>query len=432
MRSNILTTLTKSSDWDEGNRASVNDSFVITTGRIVTEETVHTQRFSETIGYRSLLKRGGLPGPLPYLHRFQNHSKVTLGSYSEWNTSLVAATGKYVTWQRHYRNRVVNMPGAQATDTLLLDLLRCAESAAVTQLLVRAKDSKFNSAVSYAESDQVLRMVTKCATSLGEVLYHLRRGNLVGAADTLNLTVGKRQATRFRKQHANIKTDSDVDRSLSNGILQVQYGIRPLISDVIGAAELLAQKVSREVISNVSSKSTLSGYKSTVRSSDLPRGRAVSTLNHRVNVTVKYGCLYSVSNEVTHTLAQLGLTNPLLVAWELVPWSFVVDWFIPIGNAISSWDATVGLDFRSGWKSVKIDDQFDMITDLVPASSTYFFTGKGYTFGTNRSFERTVLNAFPSPRKPVFKSPLSVEHAINAIALLTGFKKTVYFKPKLA
>jgi hypothetical protein len=28
----------------------------------------------------------------------------------------------------------------------------------------------------------------------------------------------------------------------------------------------------------------------------------------------------------------LGLTNPLNVAWELVPFSFVVDWFIPIGS----------------------------------------------------------------------------------------------------
>jgi hypothetical protein len=28
---------------------------------------------------------------------------------------------------------------------------------------------------------------------------------------------------------------------------------------------------------------------------------------------------------------QLGLLDPLSVAWELLPWSFVIDWFIPIG-----------------------------------------------------------------------------------------------------
>jgi hypothetical protein len=33
--------------------------------------------------------------------------------------------------------------------------------------------------------------------------------------------------------------------------------------------------------------------------------------------------------------AALGLTNPAGVAWEAIPWSFVVDWFGRVNNAIA-------------------------------------------------------------------------------------------------
>lgn len=43
-----------------------------------------------------------------------------------------------------------------------------------------------------------------------------------------------------------------------------------------------------------------------------------------------------VINDSLLTLDQCGLINPLSVAWELVPFSFVVDWFLPIGTYINS------------------------------------------------------------------------------------------------
>jgi hypothetical protein len=33
----------------------------------------------------------------------------------------------------------------------------------------------------------------------------------------------------------------------------------------------------------------------------------------------------------------LGLVNPLEIAWEVVPYSFVVDWFLPVGSYIAAW-----------------------------------------------------------------------------------------------
>jgi len=41
-------------------------------------------------------------------------------------------------------------------------------------------------------------------------------------------------------------------------------------------------------------------------------------------------------------LSQLGLVNPASLAWELVPFSFVVDWFANVGDFLASFTDTVG------------------------------------------------------------------------------------------
>lgn len=47
----------------------------------------------------------------------------------------------------------------------------------------------------------------------------------------------------------------------------------------------------------------------------------------------------------TRALNQLGLVNPLSIAWELTPFSFVIDWLLPIGSVLRALSAPAGLKF---------------------------------------------------------------------------------------
>lgn len=40
---------------------------------------------------------------------------------------------------------------------------------------------------------------------------------------------------------------------------------------------------------------------------------------------------------------QLGLVNPAYVLWDAVPFSFVADWFLPVGRYLQSYSDWVGL-----------------------------------------------------------------------------------------
>jgi hypothetical protein len=51
-----------------------------------------------------------------------------------------------------------------------------------------------------------------------------------------------------------------------------------------------------------------------------------------------------IVNESSYLANQLGVLNPLAVAWELVPFSFVVDWFTNIGDVIGGLTGLVGVE----------------------------------------------------------------------------------------
>jgi len=133
---------------------------------------------------------------------------------------------------------------------------------------------------------------------------------------------------------------------------------------------------------------------------------------------------FGSSSEEVHTLAQMGFTNPALIAWELTPWSFVIDWFLPVGNFISSLDATLGLVFVDGYKSTRVTKNSHSHAWWDPGIKNVSYHWEGSVIGSNseETFLRSTLTSFPSPRLPSFKNPFSSQHLLNAVALLAQFK----------
>ena len=51
----------------------------------------------------------------------------------------------------------------------------------------------------------------------------------------------------------------------------------------------------------------------------------------------------SVHNQNLLLANRLGIINPQTWLWDNVPWSFVVDWWLPVGSFLSNLTALVGL-----------------------------------------------------------------------------------------
>lgn len=299
------------------------------------------------------------------------------------------------------------------------------QSLAKSRLFSKLKDGKINLAQAYAERKQTANLIASTATRIAGCMTSLRKGNLVQAADHLGIKASKRAARRYRYGF-----HRDQQKAVANQWLELQYGWKPLLQDVYGAAELLAQHAFREIQGRAVGSAT-ARYKSSSTSEMLGQfpnssgGRDKVTNWIETQMTCKYVCWYSVDNELQRTVAQVGISNPALLAWELLPWSFVVDWFIPIGNYLESLDATSGMKFNRGCFTT-----FFRGTSQTVRTGTGQFVSYVRALGTTTGSVsliqcvRTPLGSFPAASLPQFKNPLSFTHAANAIALLRStFKR---------
>lgn len=217
-------------------------------------------------------------------------------------------------------------------------------------------------------------------------------------------------------------------KDLADDVLLYKFGIAPLIGDLDGLMKHLAQNakdnvcrvvaVSREVV-----KTTTSGK---VPSSILSRKETLTT---ETEITVRSVLRYKVDAPAVNQLTQLGFTNPASTAWEVIPWSFVIDWLIPIGDYIDTLDTAAFLQTVSFHTTVYIRQKVVCtavnggISGAFPYRTT---TSEGYStwekenVAVSRSLNAAVLPPCPIPR---FKNPFSASHIGTAAALLRQLRR---------
>jgi hypothetical protein len=132
----------------------------------------------------------------------------------------------------------------------------------------------------------------------------------------------------------------------------------------------------------------------------------------------KTGIIYWVDSSQLANLQDWGITNPLLLAWELLPYSFVVDWFIPVGDWLATVDYSLGLSFKEGFESYMTTAESMRVYKPKPHATIQRTVSGTDTFG-EATFRRVKLTSFPSaPFKSVDKNGLRGKRIANALALL--------------
>lgn len=126
--------------------------------------------------------------------------------------------------------------------------------------------------------------------------------------------------------------------------LEYWFGWSPMINDIYDSAVVLTDTLGQDWIS--------------------ARGRAGERVVHtdggwwrgresHVDVVgiVTQGGQFRIENPNVALTTKLGMNNPVAIAWELVPFSFVVDWFTNVGNVLEAYSALFGFDYRNVYTS---------------------------------------------------------------------------------
>lgn len=103
-------------------------------------------------------------------------------------------------------------------------------------------------------------------------------------------------------------------------------------------------------------------------------------------------------------LAIWGIDQPLESIWELVPFSFILDWFFNIGNVISSWSLNPSLRPISSWVTVsELQTVTYLLNNGINGNRTHDWKTFVWTDGYYQA-TRLIQERFPNPARPILPS----------------------------
>jgi len=201
--------------------------------------------------------------------------------------------------------------------------------------------------------------------------------------------------------------------------LELQYGWKPLMADIQGAINRVA-RISAEKPPLVYAKA--SHTDKFVERWPMQTGGWSVGGNAYLDVTFEERAnsylFFKVASTKMVDSGQLGLIEPASLVWEVLPWSFVVDWALPIGPWLNALTAAYGLSFVGGGTSKKVRS---VATTVVPPVATGGYKLDSFTpprVSAEMAFFRRVCYASAPVPGLYVKNPFSTGHALNGLALL--------------
>lgn len=299
-------------------------------------------------------------------------------------------TGPKISGNSNCFNTVANLSlrfGSNTRNRLLLDIHK------------RRSQVSMNLGVTLAESKETLGFLSQSIGNLGRFGRNMYRGRWSAAFRSLGIT----------------EDPYELATNAARYDLAYKFGVRPIVSDVFDAIQTIDTGIT----------------------SGSPHWYARSFIQHKIDEQISYGdhksrrkgivrrsvaCCFRLDSNRWRTGQQLGLTNPFQVAHEVIPFSFVLDWFVPVGDWLSQFDlADQMTSFVNGTDSLygKFTDYG--ITGVSPGGfETFSYPGDRHE---KVYYERTPITStyvsFP-PLPDSFK--LSSSKALTSLELLLSLR----------
>lgn len=278
------------------------------------------------------------------------------------------------------------------------------------KLLENWRQSKFSLGVSIGEGAESVEMITSRLRDLVKAVSAIRRRNLGDALRSLS------HVPKSHRRSAQLSLSAN---ALTDAWLELQYGWLPLIKDISNAAEAvkLVPKVNR-----VRARSVNKGGAHPYGLPTVPQDRLKLFNNdRRLQLVV-------VVSQQPSLLERLGLTDAMSIGWELAPFSFVADWFAPIGDylatlhAVNVMPVTKCIQTYSSKQIANVDCPTGAIFYGQPVISggTTSFIEVGMTRTIHPSLPTAWLASAQTPSQIVNDYDISLKRMVNASALISS------------
>lgn len=257
----------------------------------------------------------------------------------------------------------------------------------------------FHAGVAVAEIDQALRMIRDGAKRFRRISESLSSGDL-----------NKAMRVAFNGSAANHVKGIHGLMGIADNYLLYQFGVKPLIQDVLDGARSYGYKAGRPKSIRVSVS-----RKNTSRTPGPSHGFWSCPCDS------SYGKSIVCYLETDNIVDESGLLDLPSIAWERIPYSFVVDWWVPVGTYLSALH-TARLVSNSSAIFCRTETT-KIFSGPIKSGSLYSVTEHDRGSYTSIRQIRTLVNdlAVPPPSvKPLLhqSTEVSLRHTLEAISLI--------------
>lgn len=235
----------------------------------------------------------------------------------------------------------------------------------------RKANAKAQMALNALELKSSMAMIAKRAQQLYHAARAIRKLRFGDAFDALDVS---------RSQRKRMKAKYPAD-----AWLELTFGWKPLIQDIGTAVEVLQRDFPSERIRSMAFD---------VEDIKYPWDGGSSTFGV-VKVHYALGGRMVVTNPNLLLANQLGFVNPVAVAWDWVPFSFVVDWFLPVNKFLNSFSNDFGFEVAEpsvAWSAVcGLEQKFEYADPKDGYSRGFRFDRRLTPFWRPGLFDRVQL-----------------------------------------
>lgn len=250
-----------------------------------------------------------------------------------------------------------------------LTALSAPYAAPLSEAYARFKQSAYESvdlSVNIAERKQLVDSIAKRASQMLRFAKSLRAFRFREAARELGLRVISVKKTRthvrmvlgkpFEVSNPWKKVESfEVKlkrnaKSFGNNYLEYHFGWEPLVKDIGNSVEILHSPVFPKLGKKCTGRAT-------VRASDptpplIFSDFSIESGGSFTRTSVELSANVVIEDPNLFRLAQFGFVNPLTVAWEVTPFSFVLDWFVNVQQILAAYTDWVGMTLQNGYTTI--------------------------------------------------------------------------------
>lgn len=207
--------------------------------------------------------------------------------------------------------------------------------------------------------------------------------------------------------------------------LQFTYGLKPLVLDTYGAIDEMNRYVNNRLEHYEASAVVVlpKRIKGGSAMQNNPVGWFEPVNGKRLT---KYGLTLDAGLLEERRVARWTSLNPVSIAWELMPYSFVIDWFVDVGTFLRETETALinNVAFVNGYMTQLT--AYDAKASLIGYYKSDNYTAHEYAASgwvKYRRLQRTTLGSYPLPNLPRFRYDLGSNRLLSAAALLAQFIK---------